>query len=142
MATRKRKNHLEYARYTHRAKAKDCEFCAFTVDDEQITKDCGEFWLARNIFPYDVWDASKVEDHLLVVPKRHVDSVAHFSASEQVGFMTILAEYESKGYSVYARAPINHMKSVVHQHTHLIKLEPKDKKFMLYLKKPRVLLTK
>ncbi len=98
-------------------------------------------WVVCNIFPYDVWDTSTVKDHLMIVPKRHVDSVSHFKRTEQTEFMALLGKYEAKGYSVYARAPTNKMKSVTHQHTHLIKLGPKVRN-LLYIEKPRLLIAK
>ncbi len=77
----------------------------------------------------------------MIVPKRHIDSVSHFNGSEQTEFMRMLAKYEAAGYSVYARAPTNKMKSVIHQHTHLIKLGPKVRS-LIYVEKPRLLLAK
>lgn len=78
------------------------------------------FAVVENMFKYDIWDGNEVEDHLLVVPKRFVESVSEFSEEEREEYWQILADYESKGYAFYARAPLSKRKSVRHQHTHLI----------------------
>lgn len=78
----------------------------------------------------------------MVIPKRHIDAIGHFTKKEQAEYAKILGEYDQKGYSVYARAPGNIIKSVVHQHTHLIALDNKPKRILVYIKNPRLLLLK
>lgn len=137
---RKRKNHMMYARFSKRAKSRDCDFCSFEGSDTPILKAEKHFQIVRNIFPYDVWDHAGVTDHLMLVPKRHVDAIGHFSPEEQAEFTKIIGQYDTKGYSVYARAKGSAIKSVVHQHTHLIKLDNKLKKVAFFIQKPRLFL--
>lgn len=139
---RTRKNHRVYANYAKNPDRQKCDFCNFSTKDKQVIKSTNEFWIIDNIFPYDMWDSSGVKDHLMVVPKRHVDAIGDFTAKEQAGFAKLLGSYDKKGYSIYARAPGNVIKSVVHQHTHLIALDNKPKKALLYFKKPRIVLFK
>lgn len=142
-ATRHRKNHKIYEKYTQEIRGTNCQFCDFNAQDSQVLSELKSFWIVKNIFPYDIWDTSQVSDHLMVVPKRHVDSISHFDNSEKQEYVTALAEYEKQGYSIYARAPTNVIKSVVHQHTHLIKMDSNSiKKFILYFRRPRMLLTR
>ena len=137
---RTRKNHRVYATYAKKAKKQDCDFCNFNTRDKQVVASVDDFWIINNIFPYDMWDSAGVKDHLMVVPKRHADAIGDFTAKEQTSFAKILGNYDKKGYSIYARAPGNVIKSVVHQHTHLIALDNKPKKALIYLKKPRLVL--
>lgn len=58
---------------------------------------------------------------------------------EMAEYIKILTKYEKLCYSIYARSPGNTSKSIVHQHTHLIKIDDKSKKWIFYLKKPHVL---
>lgn len=136
---RKRKNEKRYARYVA-TKKPGCDFCALSTDAEQVRKSAAHFWLIDNIFPYDMWDGLDVLDHAMVVPKRHVDSIAHFSEEESKQYLGLLAEYESQGYSVYARSPHNISKSVAHQHTHLIKLGNTKKKAVFFIRKPHIVI--
>lgn len=80
----------------------------------------------------------RTADHVLVVPKKHTDRLADLNAQEYVEFMDIIGSYEIQGYNIYARAPQTITKSIVHQHTHLIKPEGKIHRFMLYWHKPYI----
>lgn len=141
-ATRKPKNHQKYARHIKNKTDASCEFCKFDTKSEQVIAARGTMFLVKNIFGYDIWDENDVTDHLMIVPKRHVVSLSELTDKERKTFMELVAEYESQGYSLYARAPQNIIKSVVHQHTHLIKLGQKRKKFHFFLRKPHILLYK
>lgn len=125
-------------------KATGCGFCAFDDDDKknEIVEDYELFWLVKNIFPYDIWDDQGVTDHLMLVPKRHIDSVGDMNDKELLEHSRILGVYDKLGYSIYARSSGNVIKSVVHQHTHLIKLDGKEMSFMVYNKKPYLLIKK
>jgi diadenosine tetraphosphate (Ap4A) HIT family hydrolase len=87
-----------------------------------------------------MFEGRRVVDHLMVIPKRHVETVAEFSDQEKIDQMTVIGEYEAKGYNVYARGVGSVTRSVRHQHTHLIKLIDKRSKAVIYLKKPYVLI--
>lgn len=100
------------------------------------------FKVIRNIFGYDVWDSCGISDQIMLVPKRHIVGVAELRPAEKTDYINQLIKYEKQGYSIYARAPSAITKSVIHQHTHFIKLDNKRKKALLYLKKPHVLLAR
>ena len=100
------------------------------------------FWVAQNNFPYSVWDGCDVADHVMIVPKRHIEGVHVFTAAERQEFIDIVATYEARGYSFYARPPKSTQKSVAHQHTHLIKNYGKTKKVQFSVEKPYILLAK
>ena len=119
------------------------EVCVFCTPDEQcegIIEDAEHHYIVPNRTFYDVWEHRPVKDHLLVVPKRHTDSLAELEDQARLSIMNAIAKYETQGYNVYARAPGNTQKSVHHQHTHLIKVIDKPGKFMMYLRKPYFLI--
>lgn len=136
---RKRKNEKEYKKYIA-TKKPGCDFCAFTPESDQVVKAYKHFWVVKNLFGYDHWDGMSVVEHLLVVPKRHVDTISHFTDAESKEYLLLLGSYESTGYSLYARAAQNTAKSVAHQHTHLIRMDNKRTKAMLYMRKPHMVL--
>ena len=140
-SSRTRKAHKVYIDHLT-TKEPGCTFCAFTKNDHQVIKSYRSFWLVKNIFPYDNWDDNRVVDHLMIVPKRHLISLSELSTAEGNNLLKIIGEYEHQGYSLYARAPQNIAKSVLHQHSHLIKLGSQRKKFKLYIRKPHIMIAR
>lgn len=121
----------------------ECGFCSFDDDKkDEVVKNYEYFWLVRNIFSYDIWDDQGVIDHLMIVPKRHIDSVGDMNDEELLEYSNILGVYDKLGYSMYARSCGNGIKSIVHQHTHLLKLDGKEISFMFYNKKPYICIKK
>ena len=111
-----------------------CPFCDMSAI-EIVAK--GKLTLVvRNIFPYEYWEFMDVTDHLLVIPKRHVSSLGQLTKDEKLETMEILAKYEAQSYNIYARTADNNMKTIPHQHTHLIKTNDKLAKAVLYSQKP------
>jgi diadenosine tetraphosphate (Ap4A) HIT family hydrolase len=102
----------------------DCVFCKINNPDsiDVIIEADDDFWVVKNAFPYQVFDNIEVSDHLLVVPKKHVESLSELSQHQRGRLIKILSRYEKLGYSIMSRSPNNRAKSVAHQHTHLIKL--------------------
>jgi diadenosine tetraphosphate (Ap4A) HIT family hydrolase len=89
----------------------------------------------RPSVPYDVFEGRKVLDHLMVIPRRHVESIADFTPEEMLDTMHVIAEYERQGYNAYIRG-VGSVRSVRHQHTHLIKIQNEKMKFVLFLRWP------
>ena len=116
-----------------------CTFCS-EVNGPRITGENETMFILPNRVSYDMFEGRRVVDHLMVIPKRHVETIAEFSDREKVDQMTIIGEYEAKGYNTYARGVGTVSRSVKHQHTHLIKLTDKKSKAVVYLQKPYVLL--
>lgn len=96
-------------------------------------------YVVPNRTKYDVFEGRRVLDHLMIIPVRHSETLADLTDKEKVDMMTIIGEYETKGYNVYARGVGSVSRSVTHQHTHLIKLEEKPMKYFVHLKKPYIL---
>lgn len=140
MINRRRADEKRYRQFRKTKPQTDrCDFCAFTPDDTQVRAEGKALWVANNLFPYSIWDGHEVEDHAMVIPKRHVEGIHELTEAEQCELIQTIASYEARGYSVYARAPINQQKTVPHQHTHLIKLCGKPKRLHIASKKPYIL---
>lgn len=143
MPTRSRKQEKQYTRYKKRYPGKDqCDFCLINKDTDHYVEESKSFKTFYNIFPYSVWDDQEVAEHLLITPKRHVYTLGELTASEAVEYIDIIASYESKGYNVYMRPPQSSIKSVAHQHTHLIKPGDRTHKFLLVVRKPYIRIAK
>lgn len=141
---RKPKNQKDYARHAAKAKAKTskvCQFCDLTASSDQVVKMHKHFKVIYNIFPYDYWDARQVFDHLMITPIMHTESLASLGDEAAIEFVKIVSSYESKGYDVYARSPHSTIKSVPHQHTHLIKTGGKNQRGLIHLQKPYISIT-
>lgn len=94
----------------------------------------------RPRFKYTYWDEQDVADQLLLVPKKHVETLKELPVSASSEFLNYIAKFEAEGYSVYARTPSATSKTVPHQHTHLIKVQGRSKRFMFHLRKPYILI--
>lgn len=116
-----------------------CNFCHPDTKDK-ILYENDSMYVAANRVSYDIFEDRKVTDHLMVIPKKHHESIQSFNDKEKCDAMNVMGEYEAKGYSVYARGLGSPTRSVKHQHTHLIKLVDKLSKMIIYARKPYVLL--
>lgn len=140
MPTRSVKSRNAYDKYRKQVKSDSiCQFCQIDSSSPQQISESKYFRTITNLFPYDLWDGQGVDHHIMIIPKKHTTSIAEFTDTEAVEFVNLLATYESQGYNVYARAPGNKIKSVVHQHTHLIKSSRKLLKTMVFIRKPYIL---
>jgi hypothetical protein len=137
-ATRSRKETKRYKHHqTHiEPPGKICAFCAIDKTSNQFLSQTRHFKLLQNIFPYSVWDSQTVVDHLNLAPIKHTDTLSALSSAAAKEYVDIISAYESRGYSIYARAPGSVTKSITHQHTHLIKLSGRKIRFLLFLQRP------
>jgi diadenosine tetraphosphate (Ap4A) HIT family hydrolase len=133
---RSRKENKKYDGHLLIPKKVGCVFCAAKKGYGQCIERYKYCKVLKNRFPYSIWDGQRVMDHLMIVPNKHTDSIGDFSKDEILEYMKVIGEYEEKGYSIYARTPSSTVKSVVHQHTHLIKNTGKDLRLILYIAKP------
>lgn len=134
---RTRKEEKVYRKYRKKIKASgECQFCKIAEGHDQFIKETGSFVVIRNRFPYSIWDSQRVTDHLMVVPKRHTDTLSDITPDQASEYLHLIGSYERKGYDVFARHPGSKIKSVFHQHTHLIHTDGKILKTLLYKKKP------
>lgn len=94
--------------------------------------------LVHNRVMYDMFEGQRVTENLMVIPVRHVESLDEFTDEEKLEYMAILGKYEKQNYDVYARGKGSVTRSMLHQHTHLIKMENKNKlpKILFFIRKP------
>lgn len=136
MSTRSRKEHRTYKKHLSKNNKNSCDFCDIDKDSDQFIEDNSSFKLIKNIFPYSLWDGLRVKDHLLIVPKKHTDTLSNLSPEESKDFVELMSKYEIKGYNVYARAPGSIRKTIIHQHTHLIKTDKMVKNVIFTVHRP------
>jgi diadenosine tetraphosphate (Ap4A) HIT family hydrolase len=126
-------------KYRERQNLQDCPFCAAATQAKAV-KETLHSYIVPNLTQYDLWELHEVTDHLLVIPKRHVKSLQELSDEERLDIMNLAAEYDSQGYSMYARGVDFATRSVEHQHTHLIKASNKRPRLALFLRKPYIVI--
>ena len=134
---RTRKYQKAYNHYRKHHPAYSCQFCDFANGAEHLRRTFTHFWIVDNLFPYHIWDSSRTVEHMLLVPKRHIISIADYTHEEREEYMAIIAEYESSGYNIYSRSSANKSKTVAHQHTHFIK-SGKHISTQVFLNKPHI----
>lgn len=141
---RSRKQHKNYRPDTLKKSLQTgleaCPFCNY--GDREVIYSTELFNVFNNNFAYQFWEFMTVIDHLMIVPKRHVESISELNNKERLDMMEIIGRYESNGYNVYAREKNSSMKSVPHQHTHLIKTDNRRARVAFFLKKPYILVKK
>lgn len=113
-----------------------CPFCKIAKGDVQYVEETEFLKVIRNRLPYSIWDGQGVLDHLMIVPKIHTDKLGSLHPKAAVEYINLVDKYESAGYNLYARAPASTTKSVAHQHTHLMQLDGKERRFIFLLRKP------
>lgn len=138
MPTRNRRESNYYKKYRGILPTGTCQFCDLTADKGEVVQVTEYFWIITNMFPYTSWDDQRVEDHLMIIPKKHTETLSDLTPEEANEYVHLLGSYEARGYNVYARAPQSTIKTVPHQHTHLIKPKGKRIKAMIYVDKPYV----
>ena len=136
MAIRSRKETLRYRKDLKTDHYIDCVFCQIEREPERIIQKTKNFYIVINKYPYSQWDSQGVENRLMILPKKHTDTLSSLTSSEAIEYVGLLGSYESKGYNVYSRTSKSLIKSVVHQHTHLIKPSFKVARFIIYFRKP------
>lgn len=102
----------------------------------QFVRQTKHLKVVRNRTPYSLWDDQTVLDHLMIVPLVHAAKLGDLNDEAASEFIGLMREYEAEGYCMYARALNSSVRSVVHQHTHLMKLDGKKRNFLLMLRKP------
>jgi ATP adenylyltransferase len=120
-------------------KPTECVFCTLT-EGNKVIEDGKYCRVILNLFPYEQWDYHDVEEHLMIVPKKHVAGLGDLTAAERAEIMEFMARYEGEGFNIYARAVGSVVRTVPeHQHTHLIRVSGKHLRMMFYLDKPHIL---
>lgn len=137
---RKRKHEKRYTLDPEGKTRTDCPFCNLDLNSRQVFSETNHFWRVENIFGYDMWDGHHVEQHQMLVPKRHITGMHSFTKEEDDEFLACIKQAEKEGFSVFTRHDGSSAKTVPHQHTHLIKTVGPPLSHLVYLRRPHVLL--
>lgn len=141
MTTKGRKSELAYRKYRKQHKDDNqCVFCKIVPGHPEFIEQGEYFRVIITKYPYSFWDEQDVEEQVMLIPIKHVESIRDLPSEAAVELLDYVGKYEEKGYNIYARAPDNSTRSQPHQHTHLIKTKGKRKKFLIYSRKPFVLI--
>lgn len=132
-----RKTRSQYRAYP---KPASCQFCNPQEMDLRKVAETAHAYVIKNRTFYDMWEMGRVLDHLMIIPKQHVGSLADLPDAAKVDIMTLIGTYESSDYNVYARAVANKQRSVEHQHTHLIRTTHKRARLLLHVPRPYLLI--
>jgi diadenosine tetraphosphate (Ap4A) HIT family hydrolase len=136
-----RKTRSTYAKHNAGDKNTDvCTFCNELSKGDKILEEGKTMFVLPNRVSYDVFEGRKVTDHLMIIPKRHIDTFDDFTDEEALEFVRMTGKYETRGFNVYARGRGNISRSVMHQHTHLIKTDDKRTKAIFFIRKPYFLI--
>lgn len=135
-AQRSTKEEKRYSKHRKTNVSNACPFCDVNEDEPRYVEETKHLKVIRNTHPYSIWDGQGVTDHLMIIPKRHTDRLGELSAEGATEYIKLVDKYESMGYNLYARAPASTIKSVTHQHTHLIKPDHINRRFVFLLRKP------
>ena len=138
---RKRNKALQALRFasTHGRDSGTCSLCE-RLDTYDIVEETAHMVVMENQIPYDVFVASQVDKHLLIVPKQHREMLSQFSDDEQREYVMLLAKYDDLGFSSYTRSISNTARSQSHYHTHLLRTAKGMVRAFLYWEKPYILL--
>ncbi len=113
----------------------DCIFCAQAEDDQRVTKAAvfeDDFLMVElNIFPYNT-------GHLMVVPKKHVNSLTELEDEERNRLFAMVQKVEELQREVVEPAGIDvginlgkaAGESIPHLHVQLVPIYEKDRGFM------------
>lgn len=121
--------------YRNRQRSEGCPFCSEQTQQQAISE-TQHGYIVPNLTKYDLWELYEVTEHLLLVPKRHVKSLNELTAAERTDLMDCMCDYESRGYSIYARGVGFVKRSVEHQHTHLIKTTNRTPRASIFIQHP------
>jgi galactose-1-phosphate uridylyltransferase len=111
-AMRSRKHAKQYKKYQQSLKdVDDCAFCILDMEDPQYISETIHFKVIRNRFPYILWDAQRVVEHLMLVPRQHTDTLKTLSPGESKEYVELISDFENRGYNIYARSPRSSSKS-------------------------------
>lgn len=126
-------------KYNSLKRINDCAFCDANTIKNAVYENNYVYIVPNNI-KYDLWELHDVIDHLLIVPKNHVENLNDLSLKERNEIMRLITKYEGEGYNVYMRETGFVKRSIKHQHTHLIKTSNKKPRFSIFVSRPYILI--
>lgn len=126
--------HSRKKKTLHNEVSKKTSICPFCNLADRAIHETPTMTVIENKVFYDWWDEAQVTEHLMLIPKRHVETVSGLDPAEREEYLDIIAKYENRDYSFYSRAPDNGARTQPHLHTHLIKTDKTKDRFMLIIR--------
>jgi len=139
---RSRKEFKKYKLHRKNNTSSICDLCNISENDNRVVYQTNNFQVIKNKYPYSVWDSVSVSDHLMIIPTKHIDNLGALTDKEKIEFVDLVVKYENMGYNIYARSPKSIVKSITHQHTHLIKPTGKMKKIFIMSRFPYFIISR
>ncbi len=133
-STRQERSYRKFSKT--KKKNQSCDFCKINMSRSQNVAETRNLRVIRNRFSYSLWDGQGVIDHLMIIPKEHLGKLADFSSKAKIEYISLLEEYEAIGYNIYTRSSLSTSRSIYHYHTHLLKLDHKNRHLLLLVNKP------
>lgn len=97
-----------------------CQLCSNI--DNKIVSELNTVKVIENLYPYKFFDGRLVAEHLMLIPKRHINHMSDFAAEERGDYWQALVEYYELGYTTVTRTAFDSNRTVAdHIHTHLFK---------------------
>jgi len=95
-----------------------CPFCSKGIKDQEIIKEGDCFYVIYNKFPYKLYRGKEIKQHLLLIPKDHVEDTKELSIEKHV---SLIEEWKKmKPDETIYRKKGDEEKSIPHAHIHLI----------------------
>lgn len=111
----------------------ECVFCRKGyLEGRAVEGSNSLFTVVQALAPYDYWDMKKVQQHLMIVPNRHISSLHSMSDAESEKYVAMVKEYAKNNYDVYVRNHESKIKTITHLHIHCFKTEEVRQKVVLH----------
>lgn len=113
-----------------------CNFCKFDKKriENTIIEETENFYVMPTL-------GSLVDGYVLIVSKKHINSMNELTGKEKEEYFNLLSKYYNRFAEVYGKNPIvfehgtidtnNTASSVIHAHTHIVNHEYKSQEFMI-----------
>jgi diadenosine tetraphosphate (Ap4A) HIT family hydrolase len=85
-----------YIKHLKNADVSSCSFCDINKGHDQFIEATKFFKIIRNRFPYTFWDGQGVSDHLMVVPRRHINSLTTLNDKEKMNMLLFFRNMKSR----------------------------------------------
>jgi diadenosine tetraphosphate (Ap4A) HIT family hydrolase len=116
-----------------------CPFCDL-APTEEILEQTPTMRVLHNRVKYDSFEGIPAKNHYMIVPIAHKSKISEFTGREKAEYLELVAKYEAQGFSFYSRGLSNSERSQPHLHTHLLHLQGRRARFLLYIRRPYIVL--
>ena len=95
--------------------------CPFCAPDRKRIEELKTMQVLYNDYPYEYFDGRYVKEHIMIVPRRHINLFDSYTAQEHEEYWQLFVKYQLLGYASLTRPVGDTHRSVpAHLHTHLL----------------------